>query len=96
MSMYDSKRSKITQSTLCSTGIIKTKGLAVLKNLIYFSCIAINGQASVGEGIIFEQECYISALKHIRMLLLRRYVLLACINIIYKNGNFASLFLFKA
>ena len=37
---------------------------------------------SVGEGIILEHRCYISALEHISMLILNSYVLLACINTI--------------
>ena len=41
----------------------------------------------VGEVIIFEQGCYISALAHIRMLILSIYVLLECINTIYKYGH---------
>ena len=39
----------------------------------------------VGEVIIFEHGCYISALAHIRMLILSIYVLLECINTIYKH-----------
>ena len=34
------------------------------------------------EVIIFEHGCNISALEHVRMLILNNYVLLACINII--------------
>ena len=34
-----------------------------------------------GESYIFEHECYISALEHIRL------VLLVCINTIYKYGH---------
>ena len=42
---------------------------------------------SVGEVIVFEHGCYISALEHIRMLILSSYVLLECINTIYKYGH---------
>ena len=42
---------------------------------------------SVEEVIIFKHLCYISALEHIRMLILSSYVLLACINKIYKYGH---------
>ena len=42
---------------------------------------------SVDEVIIFEHGCYISALEHIRMLILSSYILLACINTIYKYGH---------
>ena len=42
---------------------------------------------SVGEVIIFRYLGYISALKHIRMLILSSYVLLACINTIYEYGH---------
>ena len=38
-------------------------------------------------GYSFEHGCYISALEHIRMLILNSYVLLACINTIYKHGQ---------
>ena len=41
---------------------------------------------SLEEVIIFEHGCYISALEHVRMLILSSYVLLACINTIYKYG----------
>ena len=41
----------------------------------------------VGEGIIFEHGRYISALAHIRMLISSIYVLLECINTIYKYGH---------
>ena len=37
-----------------------------------------------GEVIIFEHGLYISALEYVRMLILRSYVLQACINAIYK------------
>ena len=42
---------------------------------------------NVGEVIIFEHGCYIPALEHITMLILSIYVILACINIIYKYAN---------
>ena len=42
---------------------------------------------SVREVIIFEHGRYISALKHSRMLILSSYVLLGCINTIYKYGH---------
>ena len=42
---------------------------------------------SVGEVIIFEHGGYTSALEHIRMLILSNYVLVACINTIYKYGH---------
>ena len=42
---------------------------------------------SVGEVIISEHGCYISALEHIRMLKLSSYVLPSCINTIYKYGQ---------
>ena len=38
-------------------------------------------------GYYFEHVSYISALEHIMMLILSSYVLLACINIIYKYGH---------
>ena len=37
--------------------------------------------------MIFEHGCYISALAHIRMLILSINVLLECINKIYKYGH---------
>ena len=42
---------------------------------------------SVGKATIFEHGCYIPALKQVRMLILNSYVLLACINVIYKYGH---------
>ena len=42
---------------------------------------------SVGEVIIFEHGCYISALEHIWRLILNNYVLIACINTINKYGH---------
>ena len=42
---------------------------------------------SVGEVFIFDHGCYISALEHVRMLILSGYVLLECINAIYKHGH---------
>ena len=42
---------------------------------------------SVGEVIIFEHGCYISALEHVRKLKLSSYVLLAYVNPIYKYGH---------
>ena len=42
---------------------------------------------SVEEVIIFEHGCYISTLEHIMMLILSSYVLLACINTMYKYGH---------
>ena len=41
----------------------------------------------VGKVIIFEHGCYISALAHIRMLILSICVLLECIKTIYKYGH---------
>ena len=41
----------------------------------------------VGEVIILDQGCYISASAHIRMVILSIYVLLECINTIYKYGH---------
>ena len=41
----------------------------------------------VGEVIIFEHGGYISAFAYIRMLILNIYVLLQCINTIYKYGH---------
>ena len=41
----------------------------------------------VGELIIFEHGCYISALAHIRMLMLSICVLLERINTVYKYGQ---------
>ena len=41
----------------------------------------------VGKVIIFEHGCYISALAHIKILILSICVLLECINTIYKYGN---------
>ena len=38
---------------------------------------------NVGEFSVLERGCYISALEHVRMLILSIYVLLACINAIY-------------
>ena len=43
--------------------------------------------SGVEEVINFEHGYYISALAHIRMLILRGYVLLECINTIYKYGH---------
>ena len=40
---------------------------------------------------IFEHGCYISALEYVRMLILSSYVLLACINAIYKYGHSISM-----
>ena len=37
--------------------------------------------------MIFKHGCYISALAHIRMLTLSIYVLLECINTVYKYGH---------
>ena len=42
---------------------------------------------SIGKVIIFEQGCYISALENVMMLIFSSYVLLACINPIYKYGH---------
>ena len=42
-------------------------------------CYTLAILCSVGEVIIFEHGCYISALEHIRMLILSSYVLVACI-----------------
>ena len=42
---------------------------------------------SVGEVINFEHGCYISALEHVRMLILSSHVVLACINPVYKYGH---------
>ena len=42
---------------------------------------------SVGEVIIFEHGCYISALEHVRMLILSSYVLLSFKKAIYKYGH---------
>ena len=58
-----------------------------LKNMIQYryACVIL---CSVGEVIIFESHgCYISTLHHIKMLMLSIYVLLACINPIYKYGH---------
>ena len=41
----------------------------------------------VGEVIIVEHGCYISALEHVRRLILSSYVLLECINTMYKYGH---------
>ena len=41
----------------------------------------------VGVVIIFEHGCYISALVHVRMLILSIYDLLECIKTIYKYGQ---------
>ena len=38
-------------------------------------------------GYFFENGCYISALEHVRMLILGSYVLPACKNAIYKCGH---------
>ena len=38
-------------------------------------------------GCRFELGCYISALEHVRMLILSSNVILACINAIYKYGH---------
>ena len=43
--------------------------------------------AGVGEVIIFYHRCCISALAHVRMLILSICVLLECINTIYKYGH---------
>ena len=50
-------------------------------------CYALLILCSVGEVFIFEHGCYISALEHVRKLILSNYVLLACINPIYKYGH---------
>ena len=42
---------------------------------------------NVAEVIIFENGCYISALKHIKMVILSSYVLLECINTFYKYSS---------
>ena len=42
---------------------------------------------NVEEVIILKHRCYISASEHTRMLILSSYVLLACINKIYKYGH---------
>ena len=41
----------------------------------------------LGEVIIFEHGCFVSALAHIRMLILNICVFLECINTIYKYGH---------
>ena len=41
----------------------------------------------VGEVITFEHVRYISALEHTRMLIFSSYVLLECINAIYKYDH---------
>ena len=41
----------------------------------------------INEIIIFEHGCYILALEHMRMIILSIYVLLECINKIYKYGH---------
>ena len=46
---------------------------------------------SVGEVIIFEHGCYISALESVMMLIFSSYVLEACINPIYKYGHHSCL-----
>ena len=48
--------------------------------------LRLSDSASVREVYIFELERYISALEQTRMLILSNYVLLACINTIYKYG----------
>ena len=48
---------------------------------------------NVGEVIIFNHGFYISALEHIMMIILGSYVLLACINTIYKFGILLDLLL---
>ena len=42
---------------------------------------------NVGEVIIFEHVCYISALEQVRMLISNSYVLLSCIYPILKHGH---------
>ena len=42
---------------------------------------------NIGEVIIFKHKCYISALEQKRMLILSIYVLLTCMNTIYKFGH---------
>ena len=42
---------------------------------------------SVGEVIIFEHGCYISALENVMMVILNSYVHLGRINQIYKYGH---------
>ena len=49
-------------------------------------CNALVILRGVGEVIIFEHGCYISALAHIRMIILSSYVLIQCINTTYKYG----------
>ena len=51
---------------------------------------------NVGEIIMFEHGCYISALEHDRMLILSSYVLLACTNATYKYvtlGRFSEMYI---
>ena len=52
-------------------------------NIVTLQCFCVH---SVGEVIIFEHGCYISAWEDIRMLILSIYVI-ACINKIYKYGH---------
>ena len=54
-------------------------------NEMFQYCYAWMIQCSVGEVIIFEPGCYISALEHIRMLILN--VPLACVNTINMYGH---------
>ena len=59
--------------------------LSINKKVQYRYALVI--LCSAGEDIIFQHGCYISGLKHIRMSILRSYVLLECINTIYKYGH---------
>ena len=59
--------------------------LSINKKFQYRNALMILG--NVEEVIIFEHGCYISALGHTRMLISSIYVLLACINTIYKYGH---------
>ena len=60
--------------------------LPIINKMVQYSYVRVI-PCSVGDVIIFEHGCYISALEHIRMLILSSYVLLAYISTIYQYGH---------
>ena len=69
---------KIKFSSLCSSAIYKQN---VSISLRLFDSVQRR------RVIIFEHGCYIPALEHVRKIIFSSYVLLACINPIYKYGH---------
>ena len=70
-----------------STFNFKDKIKQLCSSAIYKQNVSI----SVEEVIIFKPGCHIPALAHIRMLILSRYVLLACINALFKLSHLGEL-----